>query len=59
VIRPEIAANPVQAKAQTRAIPFVVADSLEDASSRWVNAVHFTDKFNELLGVNKPRAALQ
>jgi hypothetical protein len=51
VIRPEIAANPVQAKAQTRAIPFVVADSLEDASSRWVNAVHFTDKFNELLAV--------
>ena len=33
-IRPEIAANPVQAKAQTRAIPLVVADSFENAPSR-------------------------
>jgi len=39
----------VQAKAQTRAIPLVVAHSFENAPLQRTKAVQFTDYFNELL----------
>jgi len=39
----------MQAKAQTRAIPLVVAHSFENAPLQRTKAVQFTDYFNELL----------
>jgi hypothetical protein len=46
-----MAANQAQATAQTRALPLVVADSLEKTPSQRAKAAQHANKFNELLGL--------